>query len=62
MSPSERLQQVEELYHSAREREPDGRAAFLAEACPRKEVRRSRSAISPPHQRRPGTRTASLLH
>jgi hypothetical protein len=33
MSPSERLQQVEELYHSAREREPDGRAAFLAEAC-----------------------------
>jgi serine/threonine protein kinase len=33
MNPSERLQQVEELYHSAREREPDGRAAFLAEAC-----------------------------
>jgi Tol biopolymer transport system component/predicted Ser/Thr protein kinase len=29
----ERLQQIEELYHSAREREPGQRAAFLAEAC-----------------------------
>ena len=32
MTP-ERLQQIEELYHSAREREPGQRAAFLAEAC-----------------------------
>src|SRR5439155_9195647 len=29
----ERLRQMEELYHSAREREPGQRAAFLAEAC-----------------------------
>jgi Tol biopolymer transport system component/predicted Ser/Thr protein kinase len=29
----ERLQQIEDLYHSAREREPGQRAAFLAEAC-----------------------------
>jgi hypothetical protein len=32
MNP-ERLQQVEELYHSAREREPDARGSFLVEAC-----------------------------
>lgn len=32
MTP-ERLSQIEELYHSAREREPGERAAFLAEAC-----------------------------
>src|SRR5260370_32180665 len=32
MSP-ERLRQIEELYHSAREREPGERAAFLAQAC-----------------------------
>src|ERR1700693_3227436 len=29
----ERLRQIEELYHSAREREPGQRSAFLAEAC-----------------------------
>src|SRR5713101_1785677 len=29
----ERLRQIEELYHSAREREPGERSAFLAEAC-----------------------------
>ena len=29
----ERLQQIQELYHSAREREPEQRAAFLAGAC-----------------------------
>jgi len=29
----ERLQQIQELYHSAREREPDRRTAFLAGAC-----------------------------
>jgi eukaryotic-like serine/threonine-protein kinase len=27
------LRQIEELYHSAREREPSERSAFLAEAC-----------------------------
>lgn len=32
MTP-ERLRQIEELYHGAREREPNERAAFLAEAC-----------------------------
>jgi serine/threonine protein kinase len=32
MTP-ERLRQIEELYHSAREREPNERAAFLAQAC-----------------------------
>jgi serine/threonine protein kinase/tetratricopeptide (TPR) repeat protein len=32
MTP-QRLQQIEELYHSARDREPSERAAFLAEAC-----------------------------
>ena len=32
MTP-QRLSQIEELYHSAREREPDQRAAFLAGAC-----------------------------
>ena len=32
MSP-ERLNRIEELFQSAREREPLGRAAFLAEAC-----------------------------
>jgi serine/threonine protein kinase len=32
MTP-ERLRQIEELYHSAQEREPGERAAFLAEAC-----------------------------
>ena len=32
MTP-ERLRQIEELYHSAREREPNERGAFLAEAC-----------------------------
>ncbi len=30
---SERWRQVEELYHSATEREPSGRSAFLDEAC-----------------------------
>src|SRR5258706_3820244 len=30
---AERLRQIEELYHSAREREPGQRSAFLAEAC-----------------------------
>src|SRR2546430_14246483 len=29
----ERWQQLDELFHSAREREPDKRAAFLDEAC-----------------------------
>jgi serine/threonine-protein kinase len=29
----ERLRQIEELYHEAREREPNERAAFLAQAC-----------------------------
>ena len=29
----ERLRQIEELYHSAHEREPDEREIFLAEAC-----------------------------
>ena len=29
----ERLRQIEELYHLAREREPGERAAFLAQAC-----------------------------
>jgi eukaryotic-like serine/threonine-protein kinase len=32
MTP-ERLRQIEELYHLAREREPGERAAFLARAC-----------------------------
>src|SRR6266581_1898215 len=32
MTP-ERLRQIEELYHSARKREPNERAVFLAEAC-----------------------------
>jgi eukaryotic-like serine/threonine-protein kinase len=32
MSPA-RLQQIQDLYHSAREREPGERGAFLAEAC-----------------------------
>jgi eukaryotic-like serine/threonine-protein kinase len=32
MTP-QRLQQIEELYHSARDREPGQRGAFLAEAC-----------------------------
>src|ERR1700736_2563929 len=32
MNPK-RLRQIEELYHSAREREPGERSAFLAEAC-----------------------------
>ena len=32
MTP-ERLRQIEELYHAAREREPNERAAFLAQAC-----------------------------
>jgi serine/threonine protein kinase/Tol biopolymer transport system component len=32
---SERLRQIEELYHSARERDPDEREVFLAEACRR---------------------------
>ena len=32
MSP-ERLQQIEELYHSIREREPSAREAYLAESC-----------------------------
>src|SRR6267378_3926764 len=32
MTP-ERLHQIEELYHSAREREPNERSAFLAETC-----------------------------
>jgi eukaryotic-like serine/threonine-protein kinase len=32
MSP-ERLQQIEELYHSIREREPSDREAYLAESC-----------------------------
>jgi hypothetical protein len=32
MSP-ERWRQVEQLYHSALEREPDKRALFLREAC-----------------------------
>ena len=36
MTP-ERVRQIEELYHSAREREPDARAAFLAEACQKDE-------------------------
>src|SRR6266567_8458357 len=30
---AERLRQIEELYHSAREREPGERSAFLTEAC-----------------------------
>ena len=30
---AERLRQIEELYHSARERGPGERSAFLAEAC-----------------------------
>ena len=30
---AERLRQIEDLYHSAREREPGERSAFLAEAC-----------------------------
>jgi hypothetical protein len=33
MSP-ERLRQVEELYHLAREREPASRHAFLEDTCP----------------------------
>ena len=32
MTP-ERLRQIEEVYHSAREREPNGCGAFLSEAC-----------------------------
>src|SRR5437660_255088 len=32
MTP-ERLGQIEELYHGVREREPNERAAFLAQAC-----------------------------
>lgn len=30
---SERLQQIQNVYHSAQDQEPAGRAAFLAEAC-----------------------------
>src|SRR5262249_47236547 len=33
MKNLERLQQVEELFHAALEREPNERAAFLSEAC-----------------------------
>jgi hypothetical protein len=29
----ERLRQIEELHHEAREREPNERAAFLVQAC-----------------------------
>src|SRR6476661_709213 len=32
MSP-ERWQQIDEIYHSALEREPEGRSAFLEQAC-----------------------------
>jgi hypothetical protein len=32
MSP-ERLQQIEELYHSIREKEPSDREAYLTESC-----------------------------
>ena len=31
--PAERSEQVEQLYHAARERDPRERAAFLDEAC-----------------------------
>ena len=31
--PAERSQQVEQLYHAARERDPDERAAFLKQVC-----------------------------
>jgi serine/threonine protein kinase len=31
--PAERSQQIEQLYHAARERNPDERAAFLEQAC-----------------------------
>src|SRR5438876_11641000 len=31
--PAERSQQVEHLYHAARERDPGERAAFLEQAC-----------------------------
>jgi len=31
--PAERSQQVEQIYHAARERDPRERAAFLAQAC-----------------------------
>ena len=31
--PPERWRQIEELYHSARDRGPAERAAFLADAC-----------------------------
>src|ERR1700674_1764892 len=39
---AERLRQIEELYHSAREREPGERSAFLAEACRGDEELRSK--------------------
>ena len=45
MNP-ERWQQIEKLYHAALEREPDQRAAFLAEACPGDEdLRREVAAL-----------------
>ena len=31
--PAERSQQIERLYHEARERDPRERAAFLVQAC-----------------------------
>ena len=44
MAP-QRLQQIEELYHSARDREPSERAAFLAEACHGEKSKRNRSSV-----------------
>src|SRR3984885_1889162 len=43
---AERLAQIEELYHAAREREPGAQGAFLAQACGSdQELRRGGEAL-----------------
>jgi hypothetical protein len=37
--PADRWLRIEELYHSAMQREPEHRAVFLEEACPDSDVR-----------------------
>ena len=50
----ERFRQTEELYHSAREREPGERSVFLAEACRGDEdLRRQASGLSGVGRQRP---------
>ena len=43
---AERLRQIEELYHSAREREHGERSAFLADACRDDEELRRKVGVS----------------